>query len=488
VAVGIVAFFSLGGGVIAASGNSIPGELLYPVKIGTERARLAFTFSDVSNAKLEIAFAERRVEEISELVRKGRAEQVSEVVPMLARHLDNAVQVMQAKGGDGETQGLLALLQQSAIEQLSLLESIAEEAPEEAKAAVGQALETSGEGYGTAIEVVANKAPAPVLTARLGTLQVRATDPPPPEVDQVLVEVTNIQVHQAGKGGRWITIVSEPVTFDLIRVAEVQKFLGSLPLEPGVYTQIKLEVIRATVVVGGKEYPVQVPSGKLKLVRPFQVKEGETTVVLLDFDGSRSLKITGAGQYMLKPTVKLLVPKDEGKPKDKGKPEGKKTKVDIEGTIESVTQTDSGTIVVVDGQEVVLPPGTEIGNLLKEGMAIEVETVVQPGGPFLATEVEAEEEDGAKVELKEDELEIDKGTVDSLIKDDSGAVIGVMVNGVQVMLGPDSEIKGTLTAGGDVKVEAVRQPDGSFLATEVKAEGEDKAEKEAKEEAKQAEE
>ena len=68
----------LTGGVTAASSSSLPGELLYPVKIASERTRLALTLSDIGKAKLEVTFAERRAKEIAELARKGKADQGTE--------------------------------------------------------------------------------------------------------------------------------------------------------------------------------------------------------------------------------------------------------------------------------------------------------------------------------------------------------------------------------------------------------------------------
>jgi len=165
---------------------------------------------------------------------------------------------------------------------------------------------------------------------------------------------------------------------------------------------------------------VSVPSGKLRLVRPFQIEEGEMTLVLLDFDGGESLHITGGGNYMLKPKVNLLVP-----PIGKGaevEDDEEKVEVEIEGTIVSFSETE--VVLVVAGQEVVvtLDELTEIEGDLEEGARVEVEAVAKDG-VFLATEVEVEigeqeqerereqerEQEGEEGEEEEEEEEEGKG-------------------------------------------------------------------------------
>lgn len=279
-----------------------------------------------------------------------------------------------------------------------------------------EALETSGEEYGTAIEAVASVAPAPMLVAGMGTIQIRATDPPPPEVDSVLVEVGDIEIHRAaGPESGWLTIFEEPVTFDLLKIAEVQKFLGSQKVPEGTYTQLRFIITKATVMVGDEEHDVFVPSGKLRLVRPFQVEEGEITLVLLDFDGAGSLHVTGGGKFMLKPKVKLLVPptikgaEEEEEDEEEGEigEEIKETKVEIEGTIVSFSETEL--VLVVGEQEVVITLGAsaKVKGDLEEGSWVEVEAVVEDG-LFLATEIkveEAEEEAAERAREAEEEAE-----------------------------------------------------------------------------------
>lgn len=58
----------------AASGNSLPGDALFPIKLGVEQAQLAITFDPVARARLHAQFAEVRLREAQRLVAAGRVQ------------------------------------------------------------------------------------------------------------------------------------------------------------------------------------------------------------------------------------------------------------------------------------------------------------------------------------------------------------------------------------------------------------------------------
>jgi len=57
----------------AASGNSLPGDPLYAIKVGVERAQLATTFDSGARARLQLHFADVRLDEAQRLFALGRA-------------------------------------------------------------------------------------------------------------------------------------------------------------------------------------------------------------------------------------------------------------------------------------------------------------------------------------------------------------------------------------------------------------------------------
>lgn len=69
-------FFLSGTGLVRASTATIPGDSLYPVKRTWEDVRLIFTFNEETREGLELEYEGERVDEIDELLVKGRMESV----------------------------------------------------------------------------------------------------------------------------------------------------------------------------------------------------------------------------------------------------------------------------------------------------------------------------------------------------------------------------------------------------------------------------
>ena len=158
-------------------------------------------------------------------------------------------------------------------------------------------------------------------SAGKGTLVLQITDAPSDlNIQKALITISQVQVHKSGDAmgnittnttetptdAGWITIVSEPQTFDLIAIKDVKEFLGSNQLEPGKYTQIRLTIEKALVTIDDKEYDLTVPSSKLRLIQPFTIEAGKNTTLTLDFDAQQSIISTGSGKFNLRPTVKVI--------------------------------------------------------------------------------------------------------------------------------------------------------------------------------------
>jgi len=62
----IVLFF----GLSTASADSVPGDILYPVKQLTESIRIALTFNAEDEAELRLTFSEKRLKELSQVYRE----------------------------------------------------------------------------------------------------------------------------------------------------------------------------------------------------------------------------------------------------------------------------------------------------------------------------------------------------------------------------------------------------------------------------------
>ncbi len=163
-------------------------------------------------------------------------------------------------------------------------------------------------------------APAPgkvtaTPSAEWGIIEIRVTDPPPADVKSAVVYLRNIEVHKVSDNASdnasgWIPIMGAPPSFDLMSVIGVEQILGSANITAGSFTQIRMDVDRVEVVtVSGDNFTAEVPGDKLRIVGAFNVQAGVRTVLTLDFDGEKSLIITGKGKALFKPVVKLLVEK-----------------------------------------------------------------------------------------------------------------------------------------------------------------------------------
>lgn len=88
----IIALTASGSGVSFAAQNAIPGETLYPVKLATERARIAVTPGKKTKAELHLDFASRRLNEIEQLIEQngGAQEAISETLTRYENELDES--------------------------------------------------------------------------------------------------------------------------------------------------------------------------------------------------------------------------------------------------------------------------------------------------------------------------------------------------------------------------------------------------------------
>ena len=80
----------------AASGNSLPGDAFYPIKLGVEQVQLAITFDAGARARLHAQFAEVRLNEAQRLVAAGR---VQDGVRQVAQYDTAVAQVNDALTG-----------------------------------------------------------------------------------------------------------------------------------------------------------------------------------------------------------------------------------------------------------------------------------------------------------------------------------------------------------------------------------------------------
>lgn len=168
---------------------------------------------------------------------------------------------------------------------------------------------------------------APTLT---GTVEVRVTDHPgySNNISSINITASAVEIHKAGGGegqeenqnqseeqgqqtgeGEWISLNITNPTFDLIELKKggLEGILAAGNVTVGKYTQIRMAIEKVEVTLNGSVQNATVPGDELKFVRPFDVAEGQTTVLTLDFDADASVTVTGDGKVIVRPVVTLDV-------------------------------------------------------------------------------------------------------------------------------------------------------------------------------------
>jgi hypothetical protein len=114
-----VAVTGVGGGAVLAQ-DTVPGDLLYPVKLLSEDARLAFTQDPADRAALVMAFVAERVEEMESLAQRGQ-EIPAATVTLMTRQMEQ-VMVEIARSRPEEAPALLERVMENARIHQQVLE------------------------------------------------------------------------------------------------------------------------------------------------------------------------------------------------------------------------------------------------------------------------------------------------------------------------------------------------------------------------------
>ena len=138
----------------------------------------------------------------------------------------------------------------------------------------------------TSIIMAVQFMPIPLEAAETGILLLKITDDPPfTKPTSLNITIDSIMVHQDGDGNEtWSTFdIDGNLTYDLVELETAVEVLGAQELSIGDYDQIRMHVIEATADLPGEEgVELRVPSEYIKINVKFSIKEGKTTLILLD--------------------------------------------------------------------------------------------------------------------------------------------------------------------------------------------------------------
>ncbi|MBM3143128.1 MAG: hypothetical protein FJ005_08860 [Chloroflexi bacterium] len=170
----IMAVSTLGGGTAYASQDSLPGNILYPVKLGTEQARMMLPGDDVAKAERALSFAGRRVQEMTALAEKERSDYLNLAQDKYDDAVNTALARIEAARGKGlSTASISELVAGATAEQLSALDKVYDRVPDEAKEAITKARQVSLMGQGNALAALAQDNPVRAAEINMATAENR---------------------------------------------------------------------------------------------------------------------------------------------------------------------------------------------------------------------------------------------------------------------------------------------------------------------------
>jgi len=183
VSMGIIAVLTVifcGGCVFAASSGSVPGDILYPVKLAFEDIQLAFTFSDTGKADLHAELASRRVTEMERMAPEIDSQSVEALTSDLLEHLQEVEQLavviaeeeQTEQDDDGQLEHLEQNLRRNYFKDTDLTVSAEAKAPVDSKDDIAGARVTMWTSYKAVfntIEMQRGEPAAPTPTPTLTT-------------------------------------------------------------------------------------------------------------------------------------------------------------------------------------------------------------------------------------------------------------------------------------------------------------------------------
>ena len=137
---GLLALSLATGSAVVASANSLPGEVLYPVKRAAESARLALTLNAPSRAALRVSLASERINEIRRLVDLGIMPS-PEIIEAMFDSLAASEREAEASGDAS----LLVRVREETIEHALALRALAEQTDDKTRKLIEAALDGAGE-------------------------------------------------------------------------------------------------------------------------------------------------------------------------------------------------------------------------------------------------------------------------------------------------------------------------------------------------------
>jgi len=151
----VVVLFGGASATAYASQSALPGDALYPVKTSLEQTQITLANDAYNQAQLHLEFAQRRLNEIKELLSQGRTNDVEFASSEFEHYIQEAMQAAQIVQAADPVRGaeLNKLVSQALLDYAGALKSVLVSAPAVVKPVVEKALLASQDGAGDEVEI-----------------------------------------------------------------------------------------------------------------------------------------------------------------------------------------------------------------------------------------------------------------------------------------------------------------------------------------------
>ena len=228
----ILTHSALGGGTVYAAQDSLPGEVLYPVKLATEQIRMMLPGDDVIKAEQVLSFAERRVGEIEALAEKERSQYLSLAVEGYDNALNMTFARIERAGDRGLATGnITARVAEATTKHLSVLDAVYDMVPDEAKTAIGHARNVSETGYFHALAAVAKNNTVRATEMNLAAMAGRLNRIRARVQDREAVQIALQQFEAMAEFNEEISQIAQEIGLNITEVEELVAEATSKHLE-----------------------------------------------------------------------------------------------------------------------------------------------------------------------------------------------------------------------------------------------------------------
>jgi len=210
-----------GGGTVYAAQGSLPGDALYPVKLGTEQVMM-WPGDDVAKAERALSFADKRVREIEALAEKGRSQDLDMAVEKYGHTLRMTLAWMERVRNSGLAAGnITARVVEAMARHILVLDRVWDTAPGEAKAAIDLAREMLEMGREDALAALARNDTVLAAEMNLAAMEGRLNRVRAKIQDREALQIALQQFADMARFVQGISQIAQETGLNLTGVAEL---------------------------------------------------------------------------------------------------------------------------------------------------------------------------------------------------------------------------------------------------------------------------